>query len=254
MNLKFEIENGILRYKKPRNNIHDDSDGLFSSFVFTTPDWKHIDKYAIFWDKKGKSFIRFLGKGMKERCPTPQEVLNDLFFYVQVYANDNVKTQKIKVFIYDEIPHHHTRKKYDKKSLNDFFRQMENKIDNIIYDDNKLLVYANNSLVKTIDIVDEGLLAKIAIGDAPQFIVDEALSETSEHPVSNKIIYEALQEKANINNLSTVAFTGDYNDLINKPTSLPMEPHTHDSSDITNWEDSVEEDFDNFINDLIENL
>ena len=69
-----------------------------------------------------------------------------------------------------------------------------------------------------------------------------------------KNIFLTRLEKANINNLSTVAFTGDYNDLINKPTGLPMEPHTHDSSDITNWEDSVEEDFDNFINDLIENL
>ena len=121
MNLKFEVENGILRYKKPRNNIHTDSDGLFTSFVFTTPDWKHIDKYAIFWNKQGKSIIRYLGKGMKEQCPTPQEVLNELYFYVQVYANDNIKTQKEKVFIYDEVPIHHKKEKCNKKAgMNDF--------------------------------------------------------------------------------------------------------------------------------------
>lgn len=255
MNLKFEVENEILRYKKPHNNIHTDSDGLFSSFVFTTPDWKHIEKYAIFWNKSGQSFIRYLGKNSRTRCPTPQEVLDDLYFFVQVYANDSMKTIKKKVFIYDEVSSHHTEKeKCDKKELNRFFEQMEHKIDNIIYDDNKLLIYANNSLVKSIDIVDEGLLAKIVTGNAPQVIIDEVLSENSEHPVSNKVIYEALQEKVNAEALSTVAFTGDYNDLINKPTGLPMEPHTHESSDITNWEDSVEEDFDDFIDDLIENL
>jgi len=254
LNLKFEVENGILRYKKPRNNIHTDSDGLFTSFVFTTPDWKHIDKYAIFWNKQGKSIIRYLGKGMKEQCPTPQEVLNELYFYVQVYANDNIKTQKEKVFIYDEVPIHHKKEKCNKKDLNIFFKKMENKIDNIIYDDNKLLIYANNTLVKTIDIVDEGLLAKVVTGDAPQYIIDNALSNESEHPVANKTIYEALQKKANVNCLARVAFTGDYEDLINKPTELPVVEHTHESSDIRNWEDTIEEDFDDFIDDLIENL
>ena len=254
MNLKFEIENRTLRYIKPRNNIHTDSDGLFTSFVFTTPDWKHIDKYAIFWNKQGQSFIRYLGKGRHEQCPTPKEILNELYFYVQVYANDKMKTQKEKVFIYDEVPIHHTNEKCSKKRLNEFFEQLETKIDNIIYDDNKLLIYANNSLIKTIDIVDEGLLAKIITKEAPQFIIDQALSDESEHPVANKIIYEALQNKANIDSLSTVAFTGDYNDLINKPNGLPMEPHTHESSDITNWEDTVEEDFDTFIDDLIRKL
>ena len=255
MNLKFEIENGILKYKKPHNNIHTDSDGLFASFVFTTPDWKHIEKYAIFWNKKGQSFIRFLGRGVKERCPIPQEILGELYFFVQVYANDNIKTQKLKVFVYDEVSTHHTNdKKCDKKFLHRFFEEMEGKIDNIIYDDNRLLIYANNTLVKTINIVDEKLLTKIVTGSAPKFIIDQALSEESEHPVANKTIYEALQEKVNIDTLSAVAFSGDYNDLINKPTELPMEPHTHESSDINNWDDSIEEDFDTFIDDLIEKL
>lgn len=252
MNLKFEVEDGILRYKKPHNNIHTDSDGFFSSFVFTTLGWKHIDKYAIFWDKTGKSFIRYLGKGMREQCPTPKEILGESYFFVQIYANENMKTQKIKVFIYDKVSPHH--KKENKKCLNKFLKQMEHKIDNIIYEDNKLLIYSDNSLIKTIDIVDEGLLAKIVTGGAPQFIIDNVLSEESEHPVSNKIIYEALQNKANIDSLSTVAFTGDYNDLINKPTSLPVEGHTHQSVDITNWDDSIEEDFNSFIDNLIENL
>ena len=251
MNLKFEVENEVLKYKKPHNNIHKDLDGFFSSFVFTTPDWKHIDKYAIFWDKQGKSFIRYLGKGKIERCPTPKEVLNELYFFVQVYANDEMKTNKIKVFIYDDIPEHH-RKKCEKKELNEFFNT--HKIDNIIYDDNKLLIYADNCLIKSIDIIDEQLLSKIVTETAPQFIIDQALSEESEHPISNKVVYEALQEKVNVDSLSTVAFTGDYNDLINKPTALPVEGHTHESQDINNWEDTIEEDFNTFIDNLIRNL
>lgn len=252
MNLKFEISDKVLHYKKPRNNIHTDSDGLFSSFVFTTPEWKHLEKYAIFWDKNGKSFIQYLGRPNNTKCPIPKEILNQLFFYVQVYANEQIKTQKLKVFIYDEIPKEHH--KCCKKDIEDFFDKTDKEIDNIIYDDNKLLIYSHNRLIKTINIIDEQLIAKIITQTAPKFIIDEVLSENSENPVANKAIYQALQKKPNINLLSDVAFTGDYNDLINKPTALPAADHTHQSEDITNWDETVSEDLEELIIKLTNSL
>lgn len=48
--------------------------------------------------------------------------------------------------------------------------------------------------------------------------VDSALSSTSINPVQNKIINSALGTKANISDLATVATSGSYNDLSNKPT------------------------------------
>lgn len=53
---------------------------------------------------------------------------------------------------------------------------------------------------------------------AQRITVDSALSSTSENPVQNKVINSALGSKANSADLSTVATSGSYNDLTNKPT------------------------------------
>ena len=48
--------------------------------------------------------------------------------------------------------------------------------------------------------------------------VDSALSTTSTNPVQNKVINTALASKVNASALATVATSGSYNDLLNKPT------------------------------------
>lgn len=52
--------------------------------------------------------------------------------------------------------------------------------------------------------------------------VDSELSTTSENPVQNKVITNALNGKVNSSALATVATSGSYNDLSNKPT-IPSE-------------------------------
>ena len=51
--------------------------------------------------------------------------------------------------------------------------------------------------------------------------VDSALSDTSENPVQNRVITLALADKADASGLSTVATTGSYDDLSDKPTIPP---------------------------------
>lgn len=250
MNFNFEVNNMILRQKKSQTKLPDDLNNLFCSFTFTTPEWKHLEKYVIFWNRKGKSTIRYLGKGSKERCPLPEMVLNDLHFIIQVYANDDVYTQKLKVFTHQdvEISHHHNK---NKQEIYDFFKKMENKIDNIVYDEGKFLIYANNTLIKSIDVVDEGLVSRILTNIAPQLVVDTAISEDSDLPVSSRLVYEALQEKVSLSDLSIVAQTGSYNDLTDIPTEFNPAPHTHLKEDIEDFDESVDEDFDDFIDELI---
>lgn len=48
--------------------------------------------------------------------------------------------------------------------------------------------------------------------------VDSALSGSSENPVQNKVIKTALGAKADTADLATVATSGSYSDLSNKPT------------------------------------
>lgn len=248
MNLKFEVEEKILTQKKSPHHQNKDFENLFCSFVFTTPDWKHLEKYAIFWNRKGKSMIHSLGRRMKTQCPLPEMVLNDLYFHVQVYANDSVSTQKLKVFTHDSVP---KKEKHKKRELDQFFKKEKEKIDDIIYENNKLIILSRNKVLKTIEVVDEGLLAKIFEGSAPEYIVDNALSEDSDHPISSKAVFNALQEKLDISNVSRVALTGSYNDLVDTPEVFPPEQHTHIANEITDWDDAVENDLENFLDGMI---
>lgn len=68
----------------------------------------------------------------------------------------------------------------------------------------------------------------ISIQGGGSVTVDSALSTTSENPVQNKVITGALNGKADSSSLSTVATSGSYNDLSNKP-SIPSK-----TSDLTN--------------------
>lgn len=54
--------------------------------------------------------------------------------------------------------------------------------------------------------------------DAQSITVDSALSSTSTNPVENRVINTALGAKANTADLADVATSGDYDDLLNKPT------------------------------------
>ena len=53
-------------------------------------------------------------------------------------------------------------------------------------------------------------------------IADTALNANSNYPVQNKVIKQALDTKANTSDLATVATSGSYNDLSNKPTIPDM--------------------------------
>ena len=55
-------------------------------------------------------------------------------------------------------------------------------------------------------------------GGGGSVTVDSTLSTTSQNPVQNRVITDALNEKADTEDLATVATSGSYNDLSNKPT------------------------------------
>lgn len=251
MNFNFEIEEKILRRKKPKRNLHEDFENLFCSFVFTTPEWKHIDKYAIFWNRKGKSTIRYLGKNMRTKCPLPEMVLNDLHFFVQVYANDEVFTQKLKVYELKQVPVDREKECRCKRDICKFVEKINDKIDNVVLENGELKFYSENTLVKVIEIVDDNLISRILTDIAPKLIVDTALSPNSELPVSSRLVYEALKTKVTIGSLSSVALTGSYSDLTDIPTEFNPSPHTHTKDDIEDFDASVDEDLDTFVEDLI---
>lgn len=55
-------------------------------------------------------------------------------------------------------------------------------------------------------------------GGGGSITVDSALSTTSKNPVQNKVVTAAINSKVDSSSLATVATSGSYNDLSNKPT------------------------------------
>lgn len=70
----------------------------------------------------------------------------------------------------------------------------------------------------------------------PSLTVDSALSTTSENPVQNKVITDALDDKADSSSLSAVATSGAYSDLSGKP-SLAAVATSGDYGDLSNKPD-----------------
>lgn len=64
--------------------------------------------------------------------------------------------------------------------------------------------------------------------EANKTVVDSSLSDSSTNPVQNNVVKSALDDKVDSSDLATVATTGDYDDLTDKP-SIPSK-----TSDLTN--------------------
>jgi hypothetical protein len=108
----------------------------------------------------------------------------------------------------------------------------ESEVDTALGGKQATLVSGTN--IKTIN--NQSLLGQgnITIQGGGTVTVDDSLSTTSTNPVQNKVITTALNGKAESSSLSTVATSGSYNDLSNKPT-IPSK-----ISDLTNDSDFIE--------------
>lgn len=91
----------------------------------------------------------------------------------------------------------------------------KSQVDTLLAGKQATLVSGTN--IKTIN--NQSILGSgnITIDPGTQITVDDAMSSSSENPVQNKVITAALGNKANSADLATVATSGSYNDLSNKP-------------------------------------
>lgn len=242
MYLNFEITNKQIK----RKNIEDDyQEKNKCSFSFTTDEWKHKEKYVIFWTDKNKSIIRCIGNGIKSFCEIPEE-LTDVFD-IQIYVNDDLYTNKLKIgTTIHQKESQKQCKKVNKCSTDnifyDIYQQLEQKIDSIKYIDNVFYIYSSNKLIKTVDLYDKNLIKKLIDEELISINIDSEMSTTSVNALQNKVITEELSKKQDSSNLSSVARTGDYNDLKNKPNEFKPSKHTHSKEDLNDFDINVDTD------------
>lgn len=154
MKLKFEVKDKQILRKNIQVLASKSSE---CSFTFDAK-WVVLEKYAIFWTEKNKSYVKYLGKGKECTCSIPKEVFEYNVFSIQVYANDDYTTQKLKL---GAIPEGYTiskpqkcnnkPKEYTNKDpeiiLYQVFSQLETKIDEIKYNNGFLECYANKKII-----------------------------------------------------------------------------------------------------------
>ena len=191
MNLEFTVTNQIISRTDKNIIVAKSKNYVHCKFIFLTDDWGDEKKFAIFKDHKGRAYNVLLEN---DECTVPDDALKKDFFTVSVYSGDLITTNELVIIV---IPSGYTKKicrasEGQKDVYVQAFEDINKKIDDIIYRDNILHIYKNNTLVRSINI-----------------FTDEVLDELG------KLIEIPEQ------------FSGSYNDLTDIPETFPVEQHTH---------------------------
>lgn len=213
MKLEFNINNKII--ERVDTNILTNNDIIICNFSFSE-EWKHKEKYVIFWSSKNKSKIMSLGKGQKSECSIPKSISKESLLAIQIYVNDNLKTQKLNIAL---TPTNYTiqekenkcnkKKKHiddynTKRIFDDILTRLDSKVSAIAYEDGYLKCYAGKKLI-----CSEPIFPDI-------------------HNNIEEIVKEINEE---------IGVTRDYNDLINIPNEFNPSPHTHHIIDVVDYDE-----------------
>lgn len=250
----FEVKNNSIERKIIQGNQLECADPKICYFKFTTKEWGRKEKYVIFWTEKNKSIIKSLGSKCKAKINTPKDI-NSEKFTIQVYINEDIKTNKYSIGIpfKDEKQEKQCIKPKTMGLIYEVYKQLDKKIDNILYIDNVLHIYSEDKLIKSIDLVNNELIEKILKGKI-DLSIDDELSLESKNAVENKVITEELNKKQNISELANVAQTGDYNDLKNIPSEFNPTHHNHIVVDVVDYEENINFDLGRLLDGLYDEI
>lgn len=225
MNLDFIVKNQILSRNDEKVIANKSKNYLVCNFSFLSEDWRGIEKFAIFKDENSSAYNVNLGTSCKCSCTPPSDVLSGDFFRITVYGcyeGNLITTTEKTVAMLDSGYTCNIQSPCDNGEdvFGQIFDLLNSKIEDIVYDDDSLLIYSNGQLVNTISIFSQDL-------------VNDLLDTF---------------------NLSTLAFTGSYDDLNDVPETFPPSQHEHMTEDILDFENNVEGDMDLLLISLTDNI
>lgn len=160
--LKFKVKNSELQ-RKDKKIISNQSEG--TAYIQVTfqknSDWENQTKFAIFENDKKQQTTVLLGDMQTCLIPIPTIALTGYYFIISIYAGDRLTTNFLRVGL---NPSHYNTKpdspsQIDKTIIDDIYSRLKTKYDNIEYTDGKLICYAENKLIKILNlntlVVDE---------------------------------------------------------------------------------------------------
>lgn len=162
MILSFRIQGKILSKVNQQSAIK--TPNMYKcKFYFDEATWKGLEIFVVFKNNFGYSTIVPLGQYTESMsCILPQRMITNKYFKMHIYAKDHFQTNTISVILSD------TCKTQTKRTnaLTDILKQLETKIDNIVFSENQLKCFANGKLVDT-----------IYIDSISEILIDERIQE-----------------------------------------------------------------------------
>lgn len=150
MDLNFEINNQMLLRKDENILVNKSKNYVFCNFRFKTEEWTNKEKFAIFKDSWGKSYVSYLGTNCNCRCVVPAEALKGTNFKVSVYGGDLITSSELTILL---VPSGYTTRisptaePMSRDVFVEIFDQLQNKIDDIVYEDGYLRCYSAGEIV-----------------------------------------------------------------------------------------------------------
>lgn len=264
MILDFIVEEDIRQITKTPITIDKDKEHYKCIFYFAKEIWENKNIFVYFSDDNEHSENIFLGsyKNMLS-CIVPPIFLNNGYFYLYIMSEDEIKTNTIAITLknnfippkkkcftpssfFKEIENIACADEQQKCNIiNTIFKEIDKKIDNVIYEDNQIKFYSNDILINTINIdnLDNDIIqteVQSFLNNLPTKIDNVVLSDdTIIYYGDNQIISQIPLKSTS---LSEVAWSGKYNDLKNIPSKFPPTVHTHNTADINDYEENVDMD------------
>lgn len=216
-------------------------------FYFDYPTWNNKEIFVNFINDSGYSKSVFLGKYESVlSCTIPKRIITDnQTFQIFLYAN-NIKTNKISVHLFGQTEQYVERDQV----IENVLQQIDKKIDNVVFNNNRIEFYSNNNLINTIYI--DNIDVNIIKSEMQSYFAQ--MNPKIDNIVLNDNVIICYADSEIICEiplmLSDVAWTGSYNDLKNIPNEFNPSQHTHEMIDVIDYEDNVSMD----LNVLLDNL
>jgi len=226
MILEFKVSNEILKKRETPAVVDQNTNYYKCKLYMDKKFWQGSLIYATFMNDVGYIETVQLGEYNKLlSCLVPQRIVQGGFFSLYISDDSNYKTNTISV----TLTNHYKKARQKCNVISEIFEQIDTKIDDLVYDNYQIKCYSNGELIDVIYIgnVDEQMVK--------DWVYDEMTTFRSE--------------------LSDVAFSGSYNDLVDVPETFKPSEHTHLSEDINDLDEVVGDgDTDNLLSALINEI
>lgn len=220
MNLEFDVNNTqkLTRTDSTTEVVSKNYNLYRCRFTFAE-EWIDINKFVIFRDGWGETTTVHIGKGSSILCcMVPNNVLDGTHFKVMVYGGDLLSTNNVSIPLvtsgYTNGLSDPSCTRKQKDIFIEIFNELDSKIDSIVYNNHCLNLFNKDRLVESVYLpfADETIVADLITSTtqemnelknrldiveeiADNVKVDDEISADSNHAVSSKAVYDALNLK-----------------------------------------------------------